>query len=558
MTVFTVTQLIFYPEFRATFHDKPHEISRDTFFFYLLWLGGDGAQLVGLYLSAHPLFTAIVLNYCIGVLELIMLFVLAFYAGYFPCFIPASYRRATTGEGVAEIVETGHTRFKKGASAALVRSHAAFLGAQPADSAGPPGSARLPSELDDSASTKGMAGSKKGRRKLSLLRRVEMPFVVVFAFVAAFVLWGAIDVRVRNSKDDEAPSSFPTDKRGVIAYVLLILGAIGWITPRVLNIMRSIKRKLPEGISLYGIITMASAHFFNILSVLIINHTGESFIGQAPYILNSVFCLTLDCLRFYLKHRYAGNVRDGGRHPFDNDKEFWQRHNKNKGRTGPSYLETRDYLGGLASSDDEQHLVPALPAAGSRRGSVRHPSVGSHGHPVPHDHSSSHSSLAYSDSEASHSASSEPPVGDHKDQARELADHARELMSHLEARREAALAGEQKFERQYAVRGSDKRSIAKLFTGAKWLDVQEQEDAQVLADVRATIRQVDPRLVLVQERLWKDYDKLVGEEKELRKLRRKRHEKVETTPKEINGIDFEERGTPDVALHHPATRRAAA
>ncbi|GAA5858081.1 hypothetical protein JCM8547_005645 [Rhodosporidiobolus lusitaniae] len=573
---------IFAPEILSTVRGKPWELSRDTFIFFILWLIGDGAQLAGLLVGGSYQITQIVLNIAIAVLETLMLILLLYYAGHIPCLpTPQSYTLASHAAHLAR--EGSHIR-------ALGTTTLRFLsrdgegvkfGYWTVDSAGPPGTAPGAEEMEEmrrerearESMERGERPKDWGKVVVSTWRKIEGPVILVLTTLVGLSFWIGLKLLGRNEEEDEPVSSIPDTMEEWLGWGLLVLGLVCWVLPRCLNASRSIKDKRPEGITKYSIITMGGAHMFNILSVLIVNHTGPSFIGQAPYILNSVFCLILDILRFYLKHVYSHAPQRGVRTtPWGDSYAAQQRLNgyrdgkdqkkrSKKGKGGMSWKETQQWLAEqkrkkghehLSSSSDEgeQHnhdgqssddaLFP-LP----RRS---HPSSSTRPlHSRSHSVSSEVSSVAFSDL-------SDSDMAAHQTSSR-LA-HIEFLRSSFNARRPSALRAERAFLRSaQKYDAATVRKSASARRQAAQLEGEEEKDDEAMKEIWKEVwREKDEKR---HARLMEAYRELEAEEQPLKEVRRERRELFPTSAGRAAGRaatrGLEGRGGgPNLTLYDPA------
>ncbi|GAA5981805.1 hypothetical protein JCM11641_007430 [Rhodosporidiobolus odoratus] len=528
--------------------------------FFILWLIGDAAQLGGLYLSGTGSQTEIALNYTIGVLETLMLLLLLFYAGKLG-YQPESYKIK-----VAEDEEEAVKNRRRGVGATLVRSHTAFLrdtaflrerGEPPGiffdklykdqdeDAAGPPGTASMPPYHNSLEGSKSSAPIGLWQRLVLFWARWELPIVLLTGVCGATVVWYLKSFRHRATENDEHSAVLPETMEEKIAIFLLSI-----VFPRLLNIVRSYKRKQPEGITVYGIFTMGNAHLFNIINATIFNWRPQAFAAKSPYILNSVFCLILDLIRFYLKHRYRNYDPEADRHPLyaETNAEFWEKHDRHLGEAPPTFKSTQAYLKNRPTR---------------RRDKMMDSGSSAHDYSSPESHSPSDS--------GSESDASDPSSLTHEQlrakrlflsKLRTKYPKIYSRIDTLNSRRAQAVQREEEFKHEYEqagfplhvdrihLSGTQRILYPKFLRQAEALDQHESEDLSCFRQLRSKIDQVQKTMEendkwnLQGKKDWEaleeHYWRLRREDQELDELRKERHERFKTLPDGVgeSGIEF--------------------
>ncbi|BGP21106.1 hypothetical protein JCM10213v2_009286 [Rhodosporidiobolus nylandii] len=300
--------ILFFPEIWETVRTRPKKIRPDTYGFYWSWLIGDGGQIIGLYL-AGGLITQKALTWTICVADVIMIFLLSLFSGMFVC-RPCRNR-----------TKRNRTEMK------TVRLLGLSTSVAPVYEMPPPGWTDVGGEIVKSFPHRKKWTQKRNETVVKLARHLNS-IVVGITLLIMTGLWIGLDVVPRKTADPDPVSHPPEGQTEIIAYVLSWAGLPCWLGPRVYNVYRSKSIGLQEGITTSAVVIGAASHICNIVSIVLVNHTGDTILGQLPYLLTAIFCGLFDFYRLRVKKQLQGTPYLP---PPGSDREWLRRQ---EGRTG--------------------------------------------------------------------------------------------------------------------------------------------------------------------------------------------------------------------------------
>ncbi|GAA5873134.1 hypothetical protein JCM1840_005578 [Sporobolomyces johnsonii] len=300
---------LFAPAFWQNIKEKPLTVDNAAFFAW--WLAGDFLQLVALLLTGAAI-TQVVLYIIVATLETLLLTLLCFYAGIFTVKFWSDLRKRRREDEQPEEESILDKYRVFGTVVAALHTH-------------------------DPITELGLVKEPSGRKEF-----IMQATGVLAASAVSLGVWAGVDYSRRHTADPNPVATWPDSTLTWVAYVLGWIGLVCWVAPRATNIYLSSTKRYPDPIDTSTVVVGAMTHAFNITSILILNHTPWSMAAQAPFILTSVICLSLDFVRLWLKHHYRygsplspwddPNYLSRNRHKANRRQKANQRHKANRRR----------------------------------------------------------------------------------------------------------------------------------------------------------------------------------------------------------------------------------